>query len=105
MSQRYTTTNAHPLGSLVSGDKKDEIISHLIYTNFANTNVPKPVVIYGWIQPDGSPIQPEYNGHEETYMDYSHGTRLVQMAPVLDGVTNTVTNIMAEFSVVAVGER
>ena len=79
----------------MSGDKKDEIISTYIYNNLT-TNVPKPVVIYGWIQPDGSPIQPLFNGHAESYMDYSHGVRLVQMAAVLDGVTNAITNIMAD---------
>jgi len=95
MAQRNTTTNAHPLGALVSGDKKDEIISPEIYGSFQN-GVTNPVVIYGWIQPDGAPIQPEYNGHIESYMDYSHGVRLVQMAVILDGVTNSATNIMAD---------
>jgi hypothetical protein len=95
MAQRNTFTNAHPLGALVSGDKKDEIISTYIYTNFQN-GVTTPVVIYGWIQPNGSPIQPLFNGHSESYMDYSHGIRMVQMAVILDGVTNTATNIMAD---------
>ena len=94
-AQRNTTTNAHPLGALVSGDKKDEIISPEIYGSFQN-GITNPVVIYGWIQPNGSPIQPEFNGHSESYMDYSHGVRLVQMAAVLDGVTNALTNIMAD---------
>ena len=94
MVQRDAVTNAHPLGALVSGDKKDVIISALIYTNFANTNITKPVVIYGWMYTDGTPIQPEYNGHEETYADYSHGIRMVQMAITVDGAPNTVTNIL-----------
>ena len=95
MTNRNAVTNAHPLGALVSGDKKDEIISPEIYTNFQN-GVITPVVIYGWIQPNGSPIQPEYNGHSESYMDYSHGIRMVQMAVILDGATNTVTNILTD---------
>lgn len=94
-SERSTTTNAHPLGALVSGDKKDLIVSTLIYNNL-QTGVPKPVVIYGWIQPGGSPIQGEVNVHAESYMDYSHGTRLVQMAVTLDGSPNTVTNILTD---------
>lgn len=95
MAQRNAVTNIHPLGALVSGDKKDIVISTLIYTNLS-TNAPKPVVIYGWIQPNGVPIQGEVNVHAESYMDYSHGVRLVQMAVNIDGVTNTVTNILTD---------
>lgn len=93
MSQRDTFSPA--LGALVSGDKKDIVISTLIY-NDLTAGVPNPVVIYGWIQPDGDYIQEEYNGHSESYMDYSHGVRLVQMAVILDGATNTVTNILSD---------
>src|SRR5437762_1221648 len=71
-TQRVVTLAAHPLGSLVDGDKKDVIVSPKIYTNFAQQTITKPVVIYGWHYPDGTFIQPEYNGHEETYADYSH---------------------------------
>ena len=73
-----------PLGSLVGGHKKDVIISNRIYTNLKPT-VPKPVVIYGWHQTNGTPIQPVYNGHEETYADYSHGIRLVRDSMIVDG--------------------
>ena len=34
--------------------------------------------------------------HAESYMDYSHGIRMVQMAVILDGVANTVTNILTD---------
>jgi hypothetical protein len=96
VAQRNTFTNAHPLGALVSGDKKDVIISGLIYTNFANgPSITKPVVIYGWHYTTGVPIQPAYNGHEETYADYSHGIRFVQMNCTVDGAANTVTNVLA----------
>jgi hypothetical protein len=95
-TQRDGFTNAFPLGGLVSGDKKDVIISSKIYTNFANTNITKPVVIYGWQYATGSPIQPLYNGHEETYADYSHGVRLVQNALLLDGNPNPITNILTD---------
>ena len=73
-TQRNDFTNSFPLGALVSGNKKDVIVSARIYTNFA-TAVTEPVVIYGWHYPDGSFIQPLYNGHEETYSDYSHCLR------------------------------
>jgi hypothetical protein len=92
-TQRDTFTNAQPLGALVSGDKKDVIVSTLIYSNL-HSGVPKPVVIYGWHYTDGDPIQPAYNGHEETYADYSHGIRFVQMNLIVDGAANTVTNVL-----------
>ena len=92
--QRNLFTNTQPLGALVSGDKKDVVISTLIYSNLQTP--PKPVVIYGWhkLSPYGEVWQPLYNGHEETYADYSHGTRLVQMAMTVDGAANTVTNVL-----------
>src|SRR5262249_49958249 len=69
--QRFGVTNTYPLGTLTGGDKKDVVIATKIYTNLT-AGVPKPVCIYGWHQTDGSAIQPLYNGHEETYADYSH---------------------------------
>lgn len=92
-TQRNTFLNSFPLGTLVGGNKKDVIISARIYTNFA-TAITKPVVIYGWHYTSGAPIQPLYNGHEETYADYSHGIRLVQMNMTVDGTPNTVANVL-----------
>ena len=91
-TQRDTFTNSQPFGSLVSGDKKDVVISTLIYSNLMTP--PKPVVIYGWHYTTGVPIQQLYNGHEETYADYSHGIRFVQMNLTVDGAPNTVTNVL-----------
>lgn len=93
-TQRNGFTNSFPLGALVGGNKKDVIISARIYTNFATPSITETVVIYGWHQTSGSPIQPLYNGHEETYADYSHGVRLVQMSLTVDGNANTVTNVL-----------
>jgi hypothetical protein len=92
-TQRNAFTNSFPLGALVSGDKKDVVISTKIYTNFSGPT--KPVVIYGWHYASGVPIQGLVNVHEETYADYSHGTRLVQNDLTLDGSPNTVTNVLA----------
>jgi hypothetical protein len=92
-TQRLQQIAAHPLGALVGGDKKDVIISTLIYNNL-HGGVPKPVVIYGWHQSNGSPIQQAYNGHEETYADYSHGIRFVQNAIMVDGAANTIASIL-----------
>lgn len=83
-----------PFGSLVGGTKKDVIISNRIYQNL-QPNVPKPVVIYGWHQLNGIPIQPVYNGHEETYADYSHGVRLVLDSVIVDDTPMTFTQLLA----------
>ncbi len=96
-ASRNLQTNAQPLGALVGGDKKDVIISSLIYSNLSG-GVPKPVVIYGWHRVNapnyGIPIQGAVNVHEETYADYSHGARFVQMDLTVDGSANTVTNVL-----------
>ncbi len=76
--QREPVLDEHPPGTLVAGHKKDVVISNRIY----NQPPPGRVVIYGWHQLNGSPIQPLYSGHAETYADYSHGIRLV-----LDSIT------------------
>ncbi|OFY28525.1 MAG: hypothetical protein A2275_04070 [Bacteroidetes bacterium RIFOXYA12_FULL_35_11] len=88
--QRSAVLASHPLGELVGGDKKDVIISNSIYGNPA----PGRVVIYGWHQLNGSPIQPLYAGHEETYADYSHGIRLVQNSIMVNGSATTVQAVL-----------
>lgn len=68
---------------MVAGNKKDVVISNQIYS------LPSParVLIYGWHYTSGTPIQPLYGGHIDTYADYSHGIRLVQKAMTVDGVS------------------
>lgn len=94
-SIRFPVIPQYPLGSLVGGTKKDIIISNSIYQNL-KTNVPKPVVIYGWHQLNGTPIQPVYNGHSETYADYSHGIRLVLDSVIVDGSPTTFTQLLSD---------
>lgn len=91
-TQRKPLLATHPLGELVSGDKKDVVISNLIY-NTANR-----VCIYGWIQTNGTAIQPLTNVHSDTYMDYSHGIRLVQNECMLNGTTQTTIQTVLESS-------
>ncbi len=93
--QRKTVLAQYPLGVLVAGHKKDVIISNAIGSDL-RPNVPKPVVIYGWHKPDGVPIQPLYNGHGESYADYSHGIRLVKKMMVLDGESVSAESILAD---------
>lgn len=54
---------------LIAGIKKDVVSSGKI--------TGRNVVIYGWHQLNGQPIQPLYGGHINWYVDYSHGIRLV----------------------------
>lgn len=86
--QRNAVIGTYPLGNLVSGDKKDVVISNVIYST-ANR-----VVIYGWHQTNGTPIQPLSNVHADTYMDYSHGIRLIQNAVTYHGSPTTIKNIL-----------
>jgi len=92
-SLRQPILSEHPLGELVGGTKKDVIISNKIYYDLKST-VPHPVVIYGWHKLDGVPIQPVYNGHTQTYADYSHGIRLVQNSMTVDDQTTTVQEVL-----------
>ena len=94
MSIRLPVLPQFPFGSLVGGTKKDVIISNRIYQNL-QPNVPKPVVIYGWHQLNGTPIQPVYNGHAETYADYSHGIRLVLDSVLVNESPMTFTQLLA----------
>ncbi len=93
-AQRNTLTNMFPPGALVAGHKKDVVISSRIHTNFANASITKPVVIYGWHHTSGSPIQPLYNGHEQTYADYSHGIRLWHDQLFINGQSNRISQVL-----------
>lgn len=80
----------HPLGSLVSGHKKDVILSNRIASN------PDKVVIYGWHYPNGDPIQPLYSGHINWYADYSHGIRVVLNKCLLNDSVIELTQILSD---------
>jgi hypothetical protein len=60
-----------PLGALTIGAKKDVVISPRLFER------PGRVAIYGWRQLDGKPIQPLTTIHVNSYVDYSHGVRLI----------------------------
>lgn len=87
--QRMKELKAHPLGALVAGHKKDVVISTRLAT------APGKVAIYGWHRLNGAPIQPLYTGHTNTWVDYSHGVRFVQSSLLVNGVSNTVSKVLA----------
>ncbi len=87
-SQRSGSLTAHPLGTLVGGDKKDVVISNLIYSTSGK------VIIYGWHTSIGNPIQPMSSVHADTYMDYSHGMRFIQNNVIYNGSPTTIKAIL-----------
>lgn len=58
---------------LIAGIKKDVVISGKVLRDAR----PNRVAIYGWHLLSGKPIQPLYTGHVNSYVDYSHGVRLI----------------------------
>jgi hypothetical protein len=68
-----------PLGELISGHKKDLVLSNRL------RQLPGRVAIYGWHRAPGEPIQPLSTIHGARYVDYSHGVRLVSTTVLLDG--------------------
>lgn len=67
-------------GELVSGHKKDVVISAGLLTH------PKNVAIVGWWYPSGQMIQPlNYVSHDRYYKDYSHGIRLIHRMVTING--------------------
>ena len=88
-AQRAEKLQEAPLGTLVSGHKKDIIISNSIYGNSS-----RRVVIYGWHYLNGDPIQPVYAGHGEFYADYSHGIRLIQDSVLINNKTYHISEVL-----------
>ena len=78
------------LGELMGGLKKDVVISNKI------VDKPNNVVIYGWHKLDGTPIQPLYNGHINSYLDYSHGIRFINNEVLVDSVKMTIPQILKD---------
>ena len=83
LAQRKEQLAGHPLGALVAGHKKDVIISNRLAEKAGR------VAIYGWHKPDGKAIQPLTIVHKDTWADYSHGIRLVQLSMIVNGATHT----------------
>lgn len=78
------------LGTLIAGTKKDVVVTAQLAT------YPGKVAIYGWHQLNGQPIQPLYLGHTITYMDYSHGIRLVKRVMLVDGQPMLVEDVLKD---------
>jgi len=79
-----------PLGPLVTGAKKDIVLSNKVHERADR------LAIYGWRQLDGKPIQPLTNVHVDWYVDYSHGVRLVRDEIVIDGQPRKIVDLLRD---------
>lgn len=77
-----------PLGALVSGHKKDVVLTNRLVTH------PGQIAIYGWHRASGAPIQPLSTVHGAGYADYSHGIRLVANMALIDGKLRSVYEML-----------
>jgi hypothetical protein len=76
------------LGELVSGDKKDVVMTNRLASNVGR------IAIYGWHRGPGQPIQPLSTVHGANYADYSHGIRLISEMALIDGKFRSVYDIL-----------
>jgi len=79
-----------PLGELVSGHKKDVVITNRLI------RAPGRIAIYGWHRPGGIPIQPLSTVHGAGYADYSHGIRLVSDIVLIDGKIRSIYDVLQD---------
>jgi hypothetical protein len=77
-------------GELVSGDKKDVVMTNLLTGN------PGRIAIYGWHRLTGVAIQPLSTVHGVCYADYSHGIRLVSETAMVDGQPRSIYDILQD---------
>jgi hypothetical protein len=81
------------LGELVSGHKKDLVLTKRLLTRRGR------VAIYGWHQRPGHPIQPLSTVHGARYADYSHGVRLVSDTVLLNGRSRSIYEVLSDRAV------
>ena len=77
-----------PLGALVSGDKKDVVMSNRLAMNLGR------IAIYGWHRGPGQPIQPLSTVHGANYADYSHGIRLISEWALVNGKLQSIRQLL-----------
>ncbi len=77
-------------GTLVSGHKKDVVLTNLLMRN------PGRIAIYGWHRSESAPIQPLSTVHGACYADYSHGIRLVSEMAWQNGELRPLRDLLAE---------
>lgn len=90
MIEEQSQARGIPVGALVSGHKKDVVITNLLASK------PGRIAIYGWHRCPGAPIQPLSTVHGARYADYSHGIRLVSEMAILNGKLRSIYNILQD---------
>jgi hypothetical protein len=78
------------LGELVSGDKKDVVMTNRLAAHINR------IAIYGWHRGPGQPIQHLSTVHGANYADYSHGIRLISEMALIDGKLRSVYDILGD---------
>jgi len=96
MIEEQSRARGIPFGELVSGDKKDVVITNLLASR------PGRIAIYGWHRSKGAPIQPLSTLHGARYADYSHGIRLVSEMAILNGELRSIYAILQDSSLAKV---
>lgn len=87
-SKKIQSVIGSNFGKLITGHKKDVVLSNGLINN------PRNVAIYGWFETNGQPIQGlNFKSHSVEYVDYSHGLRMVSGTCQLDGVETTLQRI------------
>ncbi|HEY1469676.1 MAG TPA: hypothetical protein VGF61_11585 [Candidatus Acidoferrum sp.] len=76
------------LGALISGDKKDVVLSNRLEMHTGR------IAIYGWHRGPDQPIQPLSTVHGAKYADYSHGIRLISEWALLNGKLQSVRDLL-----------
>jgi len=89
-TQRAAFLRSAPLGALVAGHKKDVVITAKL------ARAPGQVAIYGWHRTNGVAIQPLYLGHTASWVDYSHGIRLVRETVLVNGQPRKLGEVLAD---------
>jgi hypothetical protein len=89
-TQRLAWLARQPLGALVAGHKKDVVVTPRLAAARGK------VAIYGWHQTNGVAIQALYLGHADSWVDYSHGIRLVQQNASINGAARTILALLLE---------
>jgi hypothetical protein len=90
MIEKQSETLGIPLGALVSGDKKDVVLSNRLFAR------PGQIAIYGWHRAANAPIQPLSTVHGARYADYSHGIRLVSDMALFNGKLRPIYQILQD---------
>lgn len=90
MVQDQLIARGIPVGSLISGHKKDVVVTNLLASNEGR------IAIYGWHRGVGEPIQPLSTVHGAFYADYSHGIRLISDTVLIDGKRESIYDVLRD---------